>query len=791
MRRRALGCLAGIVGVLASCDPAGRERVPLPLASQDDPLVWARPEQRLAPTTLQAGDRFGSAVSLSGTSLLIGADGNGSPEQPGAAQVWVHGATGWTLQGALAIAGANPTSFGGAVAIDHDTAIVGAGDQGTHGAAYVFVRSGTTWTQQAELVTTSEPSGTARFGQGVAVSGDTAVVGSNRGSFVFVRSGATWTQQANLTGGWAPAIDGDTIATGELGAGSGSPPPVRVFVRSGTTWAQQATLLPSDVVDFDYYGWSVAVRGDTLVAGAPDQASDEGAAYVFVRSGATWSQQAKLMAVAGLAYDQFGWSVALDADALVVGAPGQRKSSGAAYFFTRKGTSWTQEAHVAPKSLSTDDRFGASVALAGALAAVGAPTTLDAGATWTFATAGALGDACASDAACVSGHCVDGVCCDTAACSTCATCAATGSVPAGSCHAKPRGAAPTSSCGTYACDGASVACPTKCASSLDCAAGYACDSAACTKLPLAGACRANEECLSGFCTDGVCCGTATCADGQSCGVAGHAGSCATAPGAGCKADGDCGSGHCVDGVCCDTACAGQCEACDVPGSLGTCTPVAGAPHGKRAACDAGGGKACAARACDGAKDRTTCAGFVDAAAVPCGGATCAGAKFTAAPACDGAGTCVSPSTVSCAPYACGAKGCLTTCADDMQCASGFYCASGACIQGPRCNDDATSSIAPDGKETACAPYLCGSAGACNETCATSRDCAAGAACDGLHCVATDSLTSGDGGGCQSAGGAAGSIGAGAFAIAFAGALGARRRRRRDERRATRGPEVSR
>src|SRR5439155_1682035 len=205
------------------------------------------------------------------------------------------------------------------------------------GSAYVFVRSGTAWTQQ-QKVTASDGAAADQFGTSVSLSADTAVVGSpaddlpgagDAGSgYVFVRTGTTWTQQAKLvasdaaTGdllGQSVAISGDTVVAGAPGddvpaavdAGSAD-----VFVRAGTTWTLQPEILPAAGAPF---GSATALSGDTVVLGAPDDGAGAGSAYVFVRSGTLWSQQQKLLASDGTAGDHLGLSVSLSADTVVVG----------------------------------------------------------------------------------------------------------------------------------------------------------------------------------------------------------------------------------------------------------------------------------------------------------------------------------------------------------------------------------------------------------------------------------------------------------------------------------------
>ena len=112
------------------------------------------------------------------------------------------------------------------------------------------------------------------------------------------------------------AIAGDTVVVGaynddDNGSESGS---AYVFTRSGTTWTEQAKLTASDGAADDFFGISVAISGDTVVIGAyadDDNGINSGSAYIYTRSGSTWTEQAKLMASDGVRIDQFGCSVAI------------------------------------------------------------------------------------------------------------------------------------------------------------------------------------------------------------------------------------------------------------------------------------------------------------------------------------------------------------------------------------------------------------------------------------------------------------------------------------------------
>jgi hypothetical protein len=189
--------------------------------------------------------------------------------------------------------------FGYSVAASGSTAVIGAyqdDDSGSNsGAAYVYTRSRGIWSQQQELTAAGGVAGDA-FGRSVAVSGDKLVVG-------------------------APWDDGIGIGTD-----SGS---AYVFSRSGATWSQQRKLTAADAAAYDDFGFGVAVSGDTVVVGALrglTMGSPTGSAYVYARSGGTWSQQQKLTAADGAAGDDFGISVAVDGATALIGAWGDDDS---------------------------------------------------------------------------------------------------------------------------------------------------------------------------------------------------------------------------------------------------------------------------------------------------------------------------------------------------------------------------------------------------------------------------------------------------------------------------------
>lgn len=239
--------------------------------------------------------------------------------------------------------------------------------------------------QQAYLKASGALSG-ANFGSAVAASGDTVVVGAPEPAYavglvyVFVRSGSGWSQQATLFApnaqagdrfGSSVAISGDTVVVGATGEDSNATGvngdqannsasesgAAYVFTRSGSSWSQQAYLKASDAGAYDGFGWATAIAADTVVVGP----------YVFTRSGSTWSEQAKLTAAGA---DWFR-AVAISSDTVVLGSS-LMSATGGAYVFTRSGTSWSQQGSLYASNAQPSDHFGGSVAISGDTVVVGA-----------------------------------------------------------------------------------------------------------------------------------------------------------------------------------------------------------------------------------------------------------------------------------------------------------------------------------------------------------------------------------------------------------------------------------
>jgi hypothetical protein len=360
-------------------------------------------------------DGFGNSVSIDGDTAVIGTPYNDTYGwNAGAAYVFVRTGDVWIEQAKLlASDGDAVLRFGVSVSIDSETAVIGAlGDSDYRtGAAYVFVRTGDVWTEQAKL--TSYSALWDAFGGSVSVDGDTAVIGANGdddnqngigAAYVFVRTGDVWSEQAKIVTSDYPSFDrfgdsvsvsGDTIIIGaphddRFGLNIGA---AYVFMRTNGVWTEQAKLQASDGVSDNRFGLSVSVDGNTAVIGAPhDYDYATGSAYVYVRTGDVWTEQAKLLTSDGALSDFFGISVSVDDDTAVIGAhaDGYYKYTGSAYVFMRNGDIWTEQSKLLSSDGASDNRFGLSVSVDGNTAIIGATGDDDnglyAGAAYVFTT---------------------------------------------------------------------------------------------------------------------------------------------------------------------------------------------------------------------------------------------------------------------------------------------------------------------------------------------------------------------------------------------------------------------
>jgi FG-GAP repeat len=411
---------------VAAC--SGSDSSSMPSNSPNSPNSPSSPvsvvqEAYVKASNAERPDLFGTQVALSGNTLAVGAwhesscatgvngdQSNNGCEFSGAVYVFVrNGNGGWTQQAYL-----KPSNtvfqhkFGIALALSGDTLAVGAPDDRTcatgingnpqlmgcnsSGAVYVFTRTGEVWTQQAYV----KPSHTdpnvmgGYFGTSVALSGDTLAVG------------------AQFEASCASGINGDQTNTACPNAGA-----AYIFMRSSNVWSQQAYLKAPNTNAQDYFGYSIALSGDTVAVGALQEAScatgvngdagnngcpSAGAVYLFRRASEGWVSDAYLKASNTESLDHFGSAVAMSGATLAVAAmtegsctrqingdqqnndctnytnPGAVYFGGAVYVFTRQASGWVQQAYVKPSNMDPGDTFGAALALSGDMLAVGAST---------------------------------------------------------------------------------------------------------------------------------------------------------------------------------------------------------------------------------------------------------------------------------------------------------------------------------------------------------------------------------------------------------------------------------
>ena len=314
-------------------------------------------EQRLADPELFGADFFGAAVAADGDYLMVGASGlpGRRGNSNGAVYVYVRTLDGWAEQEILRVdnvTGCCANTFGAALALEGDTLVVGnpEGSGDGDGSAFVYTRTGNTWTQQQELVVDVEDNGV--FGNEVAISGDTIIIGSPRfneasRAFVFTLIGDRWeetqeivTDSADIFSRFGETIDldGDTLIIGD-GMFFGS---AHIYSRVDGQWIESQVLADDDAFIGEDFGRAVALDGDTMVITAPNAdirgTQSEGVALIYTRTNGTWTFQEELTNPDTAAPFGFGADVALDGDSLVVA---QDDGVGAAHLYVRSGGNWT------------------------------------------------------------------------------------------------------------------------------------------------------------------------------------------------------------------------------------------------------------------------------------------------------------------------------------------------------------------------------------------------------------------------------------------------------------------
>jgi hypothetical protein len=370
-------------------------------------------QQALSPSDEAADDFFGIPIAVSGNTLVLGATGgDAAVANQGSVRVFVRTGGVWTEQQTLtANDGAPGDGFGGAVAIQGNTIVVGASGADVRdavngvtvsrpdaGAVYVFVQQGGAWLQVQKLLASGRAANDL-FGTSVALQADTVIVGAmgddnGRGAaYVFTRSGQVWTEQQKLvasdrmppcppppaqpcdfpffTFGRALTLAGDTVVVGSPrnGLGVATPPGAAyVFVRSNGVWTERQKLVASDDGETNSFGNAFSLSGDILAVAAPGDHQERGAVYIFVRDTfGVWNEQQKVTASDGLTGDLFGLAIALNGRTLLVGARGDNvgpnPNQGSAYVFELSDGVWIQRQKLTADAGVAGDGLGFSVAL--------------------------------------------------------------------------------------------------------------------------------------------------------------------------------------------------------------------------------------------------------------------------------------------------------------------------------------------------------------------------------------------------------------------------------------------
>ena len=382
-------------------------------------------EEILYASDAQASDEFGWSVSIDGDYAIVGAryeDTGGS--QAGAAYIFKKSGTSWSQQQIIHASDAQTNDqFGHSVGISGDYAIVGAPyeDSGADngGSVYIYKRNTSTGVWGSEQHITASNAGSADyFGISVSISGDYAIVGANgensaRGAvYIYTRDLSTglWGSEQIIVAsdtqvvdefGWDVGISGDYAIVGSRNEDTGGTDAgaAYIYVRSGTTWSEQQKIQSSDIEAGDSFGGAVSIDGDYITVGAnyeDENGTSAGAVYVFKRDGTTWTQQAKLLPSDGTGGDElsYGGSIDISGDTIVVGArvadPGGISNAGAAYVFQRSGTTWTEVKKIVASDAQASDNFGVSVSISGSTIITSAPNedtkATDAGAAYIYSS---------------------------------------------------------------------------------------------------------------------------------------------------------------------------------------------------------------------------------------------------------------------------------------------------------------------------------------------------------------------------------------------------------------------
>jgi LPXTG-site transpeptidase (sortase) family protein len=366
------------------------------------------------------GAEFGNVVAMDGDTLVVGArydsvtKGVDSVYSAGAVYVYVLDNNIWSLQARLSASDAGTYDlFGSSVDIDGDTLIVGAvgsdsidengEDAPDMGAAYVFSRSGDQWQQDTKIEPEDGIEGD-NFGNALSIVGSRIVVAasakdiglvSNAGKvYSYYHSGSKWLQSQSVSMspvaldsffGSSLDYDGQRLVVGAQSVSDSGA--VYVYYRVGSQWEREAIIESMVDREGDNFGTSVSIDGQTIVVGAPFSnpnlggrtITNAGAAYVFHKQGTSWEEEAMLVLETAAAFDHFGQSVSIDDTMIVVGASAQDYftilRTGSAHVFERKAGEWELQTSVISGEPYMDADFGASLVIDDELIVIGEPGT--------------------------------------------------------------------------------------------------------------------------------------------------------------------------------------------------------------------------------------------------------------------------------------------------------------------------------------------------------------------------------------------------------------------------------
>ena len=393
------------IALLSAVWPAHRAQGQIPVQSD---------AQSLTASDGQANDRFGTALDVRGEVAIVGASQDDYISSPhaGSAQVFRWDGATWIAEQKL-LAGVTHSfaAVGSAVAIEGDLALASSPPDSpefaAQGSAWAFVRADGAWGVAQQLFA-PDPAANDYFGSALALRGDLALIsapyhdlegsdGSNAGAaYVFHWDGASWALEKELVApvpatianfGYAVGLDGDVAIVGAPGADPDPTGPIFlqgeawIFRRDGGAWTPEGHLVADDAGPDDNFGAAVAIRGDVAAVGACNNINGfgfatPGAVYVFRRTGGAWVQEQKLRPGDGVNTDAFGAAVAIDGDAILVGAPrrdvGGAVDQGAAYLFRWTGDAWALERKLHASGGAAGDEFAAAVGIDQGRAVVGA-----------------------------------------------------------------------------------------------------------------------------------------------------------------------------------------------------------------------------------------------------------------------------------------------------------------------------------------------------------------------------------------------------------------------------------